>query len=426
MNVPTRVGFQTPFSNITLDLTIPSTFKNKPVIIGGKLKEKTYSDFSKEIELFNECLLEVYKEGDASNNLFTFPIPTINITKDFDWESNLATQVLDITAKYGTPSFCNYVNSDLKPEDARSMCCRLRLDNRQLHKRGGGLFGSSPLTGSIGVITINMGQLGYLSKDEKDFFSRLDHLMDLAKESLEIKRKIIEKYTENGLYPYSKFCLESIKQSTGSYWQNHFSTIGLLGMNEALINLLGYDLTNKKGEEFTLKTLDFMRDKILKYQEETGNLYNLEATPGEGTTYRFAKYDKENYPNIIVANEKEYQKGAEPYYTNSTQMPVGFSDDVFEVLDIQDKIQCKYTGGTVLHIFIGEKKPSIESIKLLIQRITNNYRLPYFTISPTFSICPKHGYIFGEHEYCPKCDKEINYYKELEKIKEKEENNLNK
>ncbi len=304
------------------------------------------------------------------------------------------------------------------------MCCRLRLDNRELHKRGGGLFGSSPLTGSIGVVTINMGQLGYLSKDENDFLERLSHLMDIAKNSLEIKRKIIEKYTDDGLYPYSKYNLRNIKKRFGTYWQNHFSTIGLLGMNEALLNLFGYDLTSKDGEKFTLKTLDFMRDKMLKYQEETGNLFNLEATPAESTTYKFARYDKEHYPDIIVANEKEYRDGAEPYYTNSSQMPVGFSDDVFEALDIQDDIQCKYTGGTILHIFIGEKKPDKLSIKSLIQKVCKNYKLPYFTISPTFSICPKHGYIFGEHNYCPKCDDEINYKKELEKIELEEKNKI--
>jgi ribonucleoside-triphosphate reductase (formate) len=412
----------TPFSNITLDLTIPSTFKDKAVIIGGEPKEKTYNDFSKELELFNKCLLEVYENGDANKAVFTFPIPTVNITKDFNWNSSLANQVLEITSKYGTPSFCNYVNSDLNPEDARSMCCRLRLDNRELHKRGGGgLFGSSPLTGSIGVVTINMPQLAYLSKDENDFFIRLAHLMDMAKNSLEIKRKIIEKYTDDGLYPYSKYCLKEIKKRNNSYWQNHFSTIGLLGMNEAVLNLLNCNITTKKGQEFTLKTLDFMRERILRYQEESGNLFNLEATPGEGTTYKFAKYDKEHYPDIIVANEEEYRAGAEPYYTNSTQLPVGFSDDIFEVLDLQDEIQCKYTGGTILHIFIGEKRPNKESIKLLIQKICNNYQLPYFTISPTFSICPKHGYIFGEHKYCPICDKEINYEKELEKIEQTEE-----
>jgi ribonucleoside-triphosphate reductase (formate) len=414
MNVPTRTGFQTPFSNITLDLTVPSTFKDQAVIIGGKSQDKTYGDFQKEMDIFNMALLDVLYEGDAIGNMFSFPIPTINVTKDFDWSTELANKIIDLTIKYGTPYFANFVNSDMKPEDARSMCCRLRLDNRELQKRGGGLFGSNPLTGSIGVVTINLAQLGYLSKSEEEYFEKLAHLMDLAKKSLDIKRKIVEKYTDDGLYPYSKFNLKAIKDRFDSFWKNHFSTIGLLGLNESAVNFLGEGIYTEKGQAFAIKVMDFMRDRILKYQEETGNLYNLEATPGESTTYRFASYDKEKYPSIIVANEENYiNNGAQPYYTNSSQLPVNYSSDIFEVLELQDELQCKYTGGTVIHIFIGEKKPSREAIKLLIQKITTRFKLPYFTFTPTFSVCPKHGYIFGEHEFCPICDEEIGYKEEI-------------
>jgi len=413
MNVPTRTGFQTPFTNITLDLTVPSTFKDQQVIIGGKPQEHTYKEFQEEMNVFNTALLDVLYEGDASGNMFSFPIPTINLTKDFNWGTELADKLIDLTIKYGTPYFANFVNSDMKPEDARSMCCRLRLDNRELQKRGGGLFGSNPLTGSIGVVTINLPQIGYISKTEEEYFENLGHLMDLAKKSLDIKRKIIEKYTEGGLYPYSKFNLSDIKNKFGGYWVNHFSTIGILGMNESLLNFLGEGISTKNGQEFAKKVLEFMRERIMKYQEETGNLYNLEATPGESTAYRFAKYDKTKYPSIIVANEENYRSiGAEPYYTNSTQLPVNYSSDVFEVLELQDELQCKYTGGTVLHFYIGEKKPSREAVKSLIQKIASNYKLPYFTITPTFSMCPKHGYLFGEHEFCPKCDLEIGYKEE--------------
>lgn len=399
----------TPFSNITLDLTVPSNYKNQAVIIGGKPQDTIYGDYQKEMDVFNTALLDILYDGDAAGNMFPFPIPTINITKDFDWDSTLADKIIDLTIKYGTPYFANFVNSDMNPEDARSMCCRLRLDNRELQKRGGGLFGSNPLTGSIGVVTINLAQLGYLSKTEEEYFENLSRLMDLSKKSLEIKRKIVEKYTDDGLYPYSKFNLKIVKDRFGNFWKNHFSTIGLLGMNESAVNFLGEGIHTKKGQEFANKVMDFMRDKIQKYQNETDHLFNLEATPGEGTTYRFAKYDKEKYPSIIVANEENYKNGAQPYYTNSSQIPVNYTNDIFEILDLQDELQCKYTGGTVIHIFIGEKKPSREAIKSLIQKITTNYKLPYFTFTPTFSVCPKHGYIFGEHEYCPKCDLEIGY-----------------
>ncbi len=405
----------TPFSNITIDLTVPSTLKDQAVIIAGKPQDKTYGEFQKEMDIFNAALLDVFYQGDAAGNIFSFPIPTINVTKDFDWDSPLSDKILELTIKYGTPYFANFVNSDMKPEDARSMCCRLRLDNRELQKRGGGLFGSNPLTGSIGVVTINLAQIGYFAKTEEEYFERLGHLMDLSRKSLDIKRKIVEKYTDDGLYPYSKFNLKSIKDRFGSYWRNHFSTIGLLGMNESSLNFLGEPIFTEKGNAFANKVMDFMRDKIQKYQEETGALYNLEATPGEGTTYRFASNDKEKYPSIIVANEENVKNsGAQPYYTNSTQIPVNYTNDIFEILELQDELQCKYTGGTVIHFFIGEKKPSKEAIKTLIKKITSKYKLPYFTFTPTFSICPKHGYLFGEYEFCPKCDAEIGYTQKRE------------
>jgi ribonucleoside-triphosphate reductase (formate) len=405
--VPTRVGFQTPFTNITMDLDIPSYMANEHVIIGGQPQIETYKDFEKEMGMINKAFAEVMIEGDATGQVFTFPIPTYNITKDFNFDKPEYELIWEMTAKYGIPCFSNFVNSDMNPEDARSMCCRLRIDNTQLKKRGGGLFGANPQTGSIGVVTVNMARLGFVSINEDDFISRLSNLMELAKESLEIKRKAVENFTKMGLYPYSKFYLRQVNQRFGEYWKNHFATIGLLGMNEAILNFMpGEDITTEKGRSFALRILDFMRDKLAEYQDETGNIYNLEATPGEGTTYRFARSDKKRFGKIIVANEEAYQKGAAPYYTNSSQLPVGFTEDVFEALDIQDELQCKYTGGTVFHTFVGEKM-TIDAVKRMVNKISNNYHLPYFTISPTFSICPIHGYLSGEHEYCPKCDAEI-------------------
>ncbi len=405
--VPTRVGFQTPFTNITMDLDIPSYMANEHVIIGGQPQIETYKDFEKEMGMINKAFAEVMIEGDATGQVFTFPIPTYNITKDFDFDKPEYELIWEMTAKYGIPYFSNFVNSDMKPEDSRSMCCRLRIDNTQLKKRGGGLFGANPQTGSIGVVTVNMARLGFVSINEDDFISRLSNLMELAKESLEIKRKAVENFTKIGLYPYSKFYLRQVNQRFGEYWKNHFATIGLLGMNEAILNFMpGENITTEKGRAFALRILDFMRDKLSEYQEETGNIYNLEATPGEGTTYRFARSDKKRFGKAIVANEEAYQKGAAPYYTNSSQLPVGFTEDVFEALDLQDELQCKYTGGTVFHTFVGEKM-TIDSVKRMVKKISNNYHLPYFTISPTFSICPIHGYLSGEHEYCPKCDAEI-------------------
>lgn len=411
MNVATRVGFQTPFSNITLDITPPKTLAKESAIIGGVPQKETYAEFQEEMNMINRAFAEVMIEGDANGRIFTFPIPTYNIGKDFDWDDERFNAIWEMTAKYGIPYFANFVNSDMDPDDARSMCCRLRLDNRELHKRGGGLFGANPLTGSIGVVTINMPRIGYLSKNhakgragKKDFYKRLDNLMDLAQESLETKRKIIENYTEKGLYPYCRFYLEPIKMRRGQYWANHFSTIGLVGMNEALVNLLGKNITTKEGQKFAGEALDHMRKRIIKYQKETGNLYNLEATPAEGTSYRLARIDREKYPKIIFANNGDVaKKKAEPYYTNSSQLPVKFTDDFFEALDLQDNLQTKYTGGTVLHGFLGERIWDIGTVKKLVRKIAENYHLPYFTFTPTFSVCPVHGYIAGEHYTCPKC-----------------------
>lgn len=407
MAVPTRVGFQTPFTNITMDVVVPEYMKDEHVVIGGQVQKETYKEFTKEMALINKAFCECMLEGDASGRVFTFPIPTYNITKDFDWDNPEHNPIWEMTAKYGIPYFSNFVNSDMKPEDSRSMCCRLRLDQKELRKRGGGLFGSNPQTGSIGVVTVNMARLGYVSTSEDDFFSRLEHLMELGKESLEIKRKTIERFTDLGLYPYSKFYLRQVHQRFNQYWKNHFATIGLLGMNESIKNFMpGEDITSEKGKVFAIKVLDFMRDKLEEYQEETQNIYNLEATPGEGTTYRFARSDKKRFGKIIVANEEAYQNGAAPYYTNSSQLPVDYTDDIFSALDTQDELQCKYTGGTVFHTFIGEKLTK-ESVKKLVQKISSSYHLPYFTLTPTFSVCPIHGYMNGEHEYCPKCDAEL-------------------
>jgi len=404
MNVPTRVGFQTPFSNITLDLQVPSNYKDESVIIGGQPQKKKYADFQKQMNMINKAFAEVMSEGDSQNRVFTFPIPTYNISKEFDWEDKALKPIWEMTAKYGMPYFANFINSDMSPDDARSMCCRLRLDNRELQKRGGGLFGANPMTGSIGVVTINMPRLGYLSKDRNEFLKRLDKLMDIAKESLELKRIFIEKLTESGLYPYSRHYLRDIKKRRGTYWGNHFSTIGLVGMNEALLNLLGKDITTSEGNRFAQRVLNHMRSKMIKYQKETGNMYNLEATPAEGTTYRLAKLDQKEYPDIIFANDESVKSGAaEPYYTNSSQLPVGYTNDIFEALDLQDNLQTKYTGGTVLHGFLGEKVDDIEVVKNLVRTIATKYALPYFTFTPTFSICPEHGYIAGEHATCPKC-----------------------
>jgi ribonucleoside-triphosphate reductase len=396
INVPTRVGFQTPFTNLTMDLTPPSTLADEPVIIGGEMREATYGDFQAEMNLINRAFAEVMLEGDAKGRVFTFPIPTYNISRDFDWENPNLAPIWAMTARYGIPYFANFVNSDMSPEDARSMCCRLRLDNRELRKRTGGLFAAAPLTGSVGVVTMNLARLGYTARHERDFRERLEGLMQVAKTSLEIKRKMLESLTEKGLYPYSQHYLRNIKAQTGSYWSNHFSTIGLNGMNEACHNFLGVGIEHPDGKAFAERTLRFMREVLGRFQEETGNLYNLEATPAEGATYRLARADQERFPNIITAGSEEA-----PYYTNSTHLPVSFSDDLFEVLDHQDALQTLYTGGTVLHIFLGEQINDWRQARHLVKTVAENYKLPYYTVTPTFSVCPVHGYISGEHPYCP-------------------------
>jgi len=403
INVPTRVGFQTPFTNVTIDLEVPNNLKNQPVIVGGKVLEETYGDFQEEMDLFNKAFAVVMSEGDASGSVFSFPIPTYNITKEFDWDNPKHEPIWEMASKYGIPYFSNFVNSDLSPDDVRSMCCRLRLDKRELKSRGGGLFGANPLTGSIGVVTLNLPKLGYESGSEEEFFQRLTRLMDLAKNSLEIKRKVIERLTDQGLYPYSKFYLRNLYKKNKKYWDNHFSTIGIVGMNECSINFLGSGIGEEAGHEFAQKVMNFMREKLEEFQVETGHIYNLEATPAEGTTYRLARIDKMQYPDIIVANESAVKNGAEPYYTNSTQLPVNFTDDLFEALRLQDNLQTKYTGGTVFHTFLGEKQLPNESVKQLIKKVTHNFKLPYITLSPTFSICPDHGYLYGEYKTCPKC-----------------------
>lgn len=410
INIPTRVGFQTPFTNITMDLYVPSILKDTPVIIGGVLQEETYSEFQPEIDIINKAFAEVMMEGDAKGRVFTFPIPTYNITADFDWDNPNLEAIWKMTGKYGTPYFSNFINSDMSPDDARSMCCRLRLDNRTLRKRGGGLFGANPLTGSIGVVTINMPRIAYLSKTIKEFKERLNKLIQMAKESLTIKRKILEKFTTQNLYPYSKFYLRNIKEKSGLYWKNHFSTIGIIGMNEACINFLCEDIANDKGQEFALDIMDFIRMKMEEIQDETGEIFNLEATPAEGTAYRLALIDKKQFPGIICANETEFQNGQEPFYTNSTQLPVNYSDDIYKSLMLQDELQTKYTGGTVFHLFLGEQVEDINTTKALVKKVAENFKLPYFTLTPTFSICPSHGYLSGEHKRCNICKRETEVY----------------
>ena len=413
INIPTRVGFQTPFTNVTLDLTVPEFMKDEPVICGGNPTDDTYGEMQEEIDLFNIAFAEVMSEGDAKGRIFTFPIPTYNITKDFDWDSPVSEEIFKVAAKYGTPYFSNFVNSDMSPEDVRSMCCRLRIDNRELRRRGGGFFGANPLTGSIGVVTINMPRIGYLSRDEDDFFERLEELMIIAKDSLEIKRKILERFTDKGLYPYSKHYLRFVKEAYGSYWKNHFSTIGLVGMNEAILNLFGVNIATPEGTEFAVRVLRFMRERLLEFQEETGNMYNLEATPAEGTSYRLARIDKRKYPDIIVANEEYLSKGVEPFYTNSSQLPVDYTIDLFEALEHQDKLQPLYTGGTVFHIFLGERIYSWKAAADLVRKVAQISRLPYYSLTPTFSICASHGYLTGEKKVCPYCGARCEVYSRI-------------
>ncbi len=408
INIPTRVGFQTPFTNITMDLDVPEMFRNQPVVIGGKELETTYGEYQAEMDMLNRAFAEVMMEGDNKGRVFTFPIPTYNIGKDFNWESPRFEAIWQMTGRYGIPYFSNFVNSDMSPEDARSMCCRLRLDNRELRKRGGGLFGANPLTGSVGVVTINLPRLGYLAQDETDFFSRLDSLINLAKESLVIKRKELERFTEGGLYPYTNFYLRSVKAATNHYWTNHFSTIGVVGGNEACLNLFGQGIESESGHKFMLKTLTHIRERLAEIQEETGHFFNLEATPAEGTSFRLARLDAERYSDIITAGNGA--KADAPFYTNSTHLPVNYTDDLFEALELQDELQCCYTGGTVIHNFLGEEVKDTKIVKSLVQKITGQFKLPYFTLTPTFSICTDHGYFTGEVPSCPHCQKETEVY----------------
>lgn len=401
LNIPTRVGFQTPFTNLTMDLYVPSTHRDEPVIIGGKPQERTYGEFQEEMFMLNQAFMEVMMEGDAKGRVFTFPIPTYNVSRDFDWQHPMVGRLMEITAKYGIPYFANFVNSDMSPDDARSMCCRLRLDNRELHKRGGGLFGANPLTGSIGVVTINLPRIAHSVDSETAFFERLAELMELARDSLKIKRKALERLTENGLYPYSRFYLQDIHQRFGEYWRNHFNTIGIIGMNEALLNFIGVDITHPEGLEFSRRVMEFMRERLGQFQLEEDVLYNLEATPAEGTSFRLARKDRQTLPGIITSGTEE-----RPYYTNSTQIPVEKTRDLFAALDHQDQLQPLYTGGTVFHIFLGEAVEDGTTVGKLLDTITRRYHLPYITITPTFSICPVHGYLKGEHTHCPHCAQE--------------------
>lgn len=411
INVPSRWGSQAPFTNITLDWTCPEDLKNKKAIVGGKEQDFTYGECQKEMDMINRHFLEIMKEGDADGRGFGYPIPTYNITKDFDWQSENARMLFEMTGQYGTPYFQNFINSDLNPEDVRSMCCRLRLDKRELRKRGGGLFGSDEFTGSLGVVTINLPQIAYLSKTREEFFSRLDHLMNLAKQSLCIKRKVIQKLYDGGLFPYTRRYLKTL--------DNHFNTIGLCGMNECCLNFLKKNIAAPEGKKFAEEILDHMRARLQNFQEETGELFNLEATPAESTSYRLAKHDKEQYPDIITSGSKE------PFYTNSTQLPIDFTSDIFEALDHQESLQTKYTGGTVFHTFVGEQIKDWKSAAALVKTIFTNYKIPYLTISPVYSVCPVHGYLSGTHFECPKCKAE-KQEKLLEKLAslEKEKNAL--
>ena len=410
VNVPTRVGFQTPFTNITLDLECPHYMEGQPVVIGGELADTNYGDHQNEMNMFNRALLEVMCEGDANGRVFTFPIPTYNITKDFNWENPVIENLWESSAKYGIPYFSNFVNSDMNPEDARSMCCRLRIDNRQLEYRGGGLFGSNPMTGSVGVVTINLPRLALKTHTEDEFRIGLNRLMEKAEESLEVKRKTLEHLTDMNLYPYTKFYLRDIKKRFGVYWKNHFSTIGLIGMNEAAENLLGVDIGSDEGKAFAERTLDYMRDCLVEFQKETGNNYNLEATPAEGTTYRLAQIDKADFPETAHFANGIGAKVDHPFYTNSTHLPVNYTDDLFELLDLQDELQTKYTGGTVVHFFLGERMADPKTLRSLVRKVCENYRLPYFTFSPSFSVCKNHGYLVGEQPTCPTCRENCEIY----------------
>ncbi|OGZ55742.1 MAG: ribonucleoside triphosphate reductase [Candidatus Ryanbacteria bacterium RIFCSPLOWO2_12_FULL_44_26] len=390
LNVPSRWGTQTPFTNITLDWVCPDDMRERNPVIGGNAQDFTYGECQKEMDMINKAFIEVMTGGDANGRIFTFPIPTYNITKDFDWDNENTRALFEMTAKFGTPYFQNFINSDLNPGDVRSMCCRLQLDLRELRARGGGLFGSAEMTGSIGVVTVNLARIGYLTQTKEEFYNRLGRMMDIAKESLEMKRKVVAENIEKGLLPFTKRYLPTL--------HNHFSTIGINGMNEACVNFLGSDIATPEGKSFALEILDFIRERLADYQEETGNLYNLEATPAEGTTYRFAKEDKKRFPDMKQAGSPEA-----PYYTNSTHLPVSYTDDPLFALEHQDNLQKKYTGGTVLHLFLGERVRDWESCRAFVRKVTERFHLPYITVTPTFSICPAHGYLNGECVQCPTC-----------------------
>ena len=396
VNTPSRWGSQAPFTNITLDWTCPEDLRNQKAVVAGKETDFTYGDCQKEMDVINKVFIELMLKGDDAGRGFAYPIPTYNITKDFDWENPNCALLFQMTSQYGTPYFQNFINSDLNPSDVRSMCCRLRLDKRELKKRGGGLFGSDEFTGSLGVVTINLPQIGFLAKSAQnpsgEFYRRLDHLMDLARDSLQIKRKVIQKLLDGGLFPYTRRYLKTL--------DNHFNTIGLCGMNECCLNLLGKDITTSEGKDFACKVLDHMRERMADYQEKTGELFSLEATPAESTSYRLARHDKENFPGIITSGKDD------PFYTNSSQLPVDFTSDIFEALDHQEALQTRYTGGTVFHIFVGEQVKDWRACKELIKTVFTNYRIPYITVSPVYSVCKKHGYIPGEHFECPKCKAE--------------------
>jgi ribonucleoside-triphosphate reductase len=421
LNVPTRVGFQTPFTNVSLDLQPPKSLATQPVIIGGTAQSETYGEFQKEMDEFNRAFLEVLCEGDAAGRAFTFPIPTYSITPDFDWDNPLLEPLWKATARYGIPYFANFISSDMSPDDTRSMCCRLRLDLRALERRGGGLFGANPLTGSIGVVTLNMPRLGLLAEDEEDFLWRLDQLMDIAKSSLETKRTVLERFTEANLYPYSKFYLRDVKARHGGYWGNHFSTIGLVGMNEACESLLRADIGSPEGLAFATRVLDHMRYRLAGFQRETEHLYNLEATPAESAGYRLARLDARlaqtarqsaPAPDSAAGARGADTEGGDSVatYTNSTQLPVDYTDDVFRALDLQDPLQRRYTGGTVFHVFLGEALPDPPAVKAFVRTVCATYALPYFTVSPTYSICAQHGYIAGEQATCPECGRATEVY----------------
>jgi ribonucleoside-triphosphate reductase len=396
VNTPSRWGSQAPFTNITLDWTVPDDMRDQPAVVGGVPLEQTYGDFQHEMDIVNRAFLELLIEGDSDGRGFSYPIPTYNLTRNFNWDSENAQLLFKMTGKYGTPYFQNFINSSLNPNDVRSMCCRLQLDRRELRNRGGGLFGADEFTGSIGVVTINLPRIGFFSKSKDDYYKQLDHYMDIARDSLEVKRKVITKLMDQGLFPYTQRYLR--------HWNNHFSTIGLIGMNESTLNFLGKDLTDPQAREFAMEVLRHMRGRLIMYQEETGHLYNLEATPGEGTSYRLAKSDKSKFAGMIIPG------GDNPYYTNSTQLPVDATADLFDALDMQNDVQRQYTGGTVFHAHIGESIDDAETCKKLVQTIANNYQIPYFTISPTFSVCKLHGYLKGKHLSCPSCSEETEVY----------------